>query len=96
MQSALRTEQKKTGEAVHLALVKRGKKEHVCNDLTRLTIRTSTRRSPVKKDYIIAEILERFGPRDADNIWRGIVERRPIVETEKLAYESDVDEDDYD
>lgn len=94
-QSALRAEQKKAGEAIHVSLMKRGRKEHLCDDLTRLEIRTSTRRTPIKKDYVIAEILNRFGKQDADNIWNNIVERRPVVETERLAYESEADDDDY-
>jgi hypothetical protein len=96
VQSMLRNEQRKIGEEVRIALSSSGKKEHLCKDLTRLTVRTSTRRTPVKKDYVIAEMVARFGQSGAENIWQRIAERRPVVETEKLAYESASSDDDSD
>jgi hypothetical protein len=92
-QSMLRAEQKRTGERISASMVKRGKKEHLCSDLTRLEIKTSARRSPVKKDYVLAEIAARFGAQRSEEIWRGIESRRPVVESEKLAFEADDNED---
>lgn len=93
VRSALRAEQKKTAESLQVCMMQRGKKEHVCGDMTRLTLRTSVRRSPMKKDYVLAELLSRFSAKETENIWKGIVDRRPIVETEKLAYESEGEDD---
>lgn len=82
----LRTEQRRLSGELHYMLIEQDRRHHTCRDLTRLEIRTTTRKIPLRREYIVREMAEVFDAPRAEALWKNIEARRKVTETETLAF----------
>jgi hypothetical protein len=84
--SALRSEQRRLGDAIHTRFIESGMRHYRCADLTKLEVRTTKRTTPLRRELIMDELSRIFDQTRAQTFWEGMESRRVVTETEKLSF----------
>lgn len=84
--AALRAEQRRLSDDIHVQFIETGVRHYRCSDLTKLEVRATKRTTPLRRELIMDELSNIFDAERARKMLDGMEARRVVTETEKLSF----------